>query len=457
MCCGLALAVGSPSDAWAYSLRQGKDGVQLHWKAKSLGVEVDTRSLTGVSGPHLLDQVQAAFVTWTANGVPSRCTFKNRKGSATATKDGRNMVRWIKSGWSHGKETVAITISWYRVSTGELLESDIVANAQHHRWGINPKKGSGLYDVQNVMAHEAGHFWGVGHSQQRSATMWIDSMPEQVSKRSLTKDDRDGIAALVAAVSASASATHNSEYDAGDPMTARAGGCSTAGDIREGGYALLVLIVLLLMSRHRRGVMVLLPAVLLLNAAPADADSRSSSSVKRLADQAPLVFQGVVTRSKSKLLRGFIVTDHTVRVRRCFKGPCPAVRTLRTLGGVVGDLGMHASGEARPRPGHELVLFGQETGGVVRALSRGAGVYTVTDDGGVESAGCRAAGARHQHGQRTNRHRHPTRLVQLINEIRRVVPGPDAALEPTRRRSTKSDPPVTHRDASEKRHQKEKR
>ncbi len=456
MCFGLALAVGSPSNVSAYSLRQGKDGVQLHWKVDTLGVEVDTKSLAGVSGPHLMDQVRAAFVTWSANGVPSRSTFRDRKGAATATKDGRNMVRWIKSGWSHGKETVAITISWYRVSTGELLESDIVANAQDHRWAINPKKGSGLYDVQNIMAHEVGHFWGVGHSQEKSATMWIDSMPEQVSKRSLARDDRDGIAALVAAVNASTSAAHNPEPGEAAPMTTRAGGCSAAGDIREGGYALLLLIVLLLMSRHRRGVMVLLPAALMLWAAPAEADSRAGSSVERLADQAPLVFQGVVTRSESRMLRGLIVTDHTVRVRRCFKGPCPAERTLRTLGGVVGDLGMHASGEAQPRPGHELVMFAQAaSGGVVRALSRGAGIYTITDEGAVESAGCRAAAAG---SRRTNRsHHHPTRLVQLVNQIKRVVPGPDAAMKPKKQSTKQSAPPAAHSDTPEKRDQKEKR
>jgi hypothetical protein len=406
-----------------------------------------------VSGPQLLDQVRSAFATWSANGVPSRCAFRSRKGSAGAAKDGRNMVRWVESGWSHGKETVAITISWYRVSTGELLESDIVANAQDYRWGVNPAKGSGMYDVQNVMAHEVGHFWGVGHSEERSATMWIDSMPEQVSKRTLARDDLDSIAALVAAVNANTSATHNSEYQPADPATAYAGGCTAAGDTRKGGWAVLVLIVLLLMARHRRGVMALLPAVSLLWPAMAGADDHAISFIERMAARAPLVFQGVVTRSESRLLRGFIVTDHTVRVRRCFKGPCPTVRTLRTLGGVVGDIGMHASGEARPLPGHELVLFARADGDVVRALGRGVGVYTITEDGGVKAAGCRAAadsGQEHAHSHA------PTRLVQLVNQIRSVVPGPAAAKEP-KRPNTKTEPPALDNAAREKRDQKEKR
>lgn len=430
--CGLALAVSFPAEAAGYSLRQGEGGVLLLWRADRAEVQVDTSAMTGLSGPQVLDHVRAAFVTWTANGVPTRCSFKEGQSKDGAAKDGRNTVSWISKGWSHGKEAVAITISWYRASTGEVLESDIEANAQDHRWGVAPAKGSGKFDIQNIMAHEAGHFWGVGHSAVQSATMWQMSLPEQLTKRTLTQDDRDGIAALVTALGKT---SYQENQLTSAPDSVSGGGCNMVGDTRESGLAVLALIVLLLMSRHRRGLFVLPPALLLLGPGHARADERAEQAptAQRLAAAAPLVFQGVVKQSESRKWRGLIVTDHTVAVARCFKGPCPANRTVRTLGGVVGDLGMHVAGEAQPRPGDELMIFGRQAHGVVRALGLAAGVYRITPDGAVVPGAVQSAAV-----NLPAQDQHPARLERLVDQIRRGAPG--QSVTPVEASATKQNP-----------------
>ena len=442
MLCGLALTVLLPGRAQGYSLRKGEDGVLLLWRAARVQVQVDASALPGLSGPQVIDHVQAAFLTWTANGVPAQSTFKQSTGQGAAAKDGRNMVQWVSSGWRHGKEAVAITISWYRASTGEVLESDIQANAEDYRWGVTPAKGSGLFDVQNIMAHEAGHFWGVGHSDVQGATMWEVSQPGQLSKRTLAQDDRDGIVALVTALGT----TDAAPAQLAQNQAVRSGhGCSAAGDTREGGVALLVLICLLLRARHGRGVMALLPVALMLWAAPAGADDRLEPTATRLAAAAPLVFQGVVTGGKSHFKDGLIVTDSTISVQRCFKGPCPTTRTLRTLGGVVGDLGMHVAGEARPRPGQELILFGRLSQGVVRTLGLAAGVYQVTRDGGV-LPGANAASEAAPPGTKRSR----PRLEQFVHQIQRGAANAVSLGASEKAGETKS-PSTEGSDTSEKR------
>ncbi len=366
-----------PASAAAFELRKDSDGLFLFWASARAELEVDVSSLPSVKAGQVLSGVRGAFSAWTTGGVPVKCRVANKVGPGAATKDGHNMVRWIHSDWAHGKEAVAITISWYRASTGEVLESDILANAEHHKWGVNPSKGTGRYDIQNVMAHEAGHFLGLGHSKVASATMWPDSRPIEVAKRTLDKDDRDGIVALVAAAGMASRSQASTTSEELDPRYA--GGCSVArGESSGVGAAGLLVLALGLMFRRRRALAGALALLAALTAGQAEAGTRhGAAEVETLAGSAPLVFRAEVLVSQSRMWRGLIVTDHTVRIASCYKGDCGKTATVRTLGGVLGDLGMHVEGAAKLQPGDEAVLFARRQGATVRPLGLGRGVLVL--------------------------------------------------------------------------------
>ena len=44
-----------------------------------------------------------------------------------------------------------------------MLESDVFFNAAF-AWSTAPNGEPGRYDVQSIATHEAGHFFGLGHS-----------------------------------------------------------------------------------------------------------------------------------------------------------------------------------------------------------------------------------------------------------------------------------------------------
>lgn len=95
--------------------------------------------------------------------------------------------------------TLSETWTW-TWSTGDV-ESDIVLNA-NAAWFQAPSEGSGCYqvaayDVQDVLAHESGHLYGLGHAPNSPYnTMYPTALTGETYKRSLASGDSLGINSL---------------------------------------------------------------------------------------------------------------------------------------------------------------------------------------------------------------------------------------------------------------------
>ncbi|MBV8981045.1 MAG: matrixin family metalloprotease [Acidimicrobiia bacterium] len=95
-----------------------------------------------------------------------------------------------------GSTTLSETFTW-TWSDGDV-ESDIVLNASA-AWFQAPSEGSGCYqvaayDVQDVLAHETGHLYGLGHAPNSPYnTMYPTATTGETYKRSLASGDSLGI------------------------------------------------------------------------------------------------------------------------------------------------------------------------------------------------------------------------------------------------------------------------
>lgn len=101
---------------------------------------------------------------------------------------------------------LGLTQVWYKVETGEILETDIALNDRNFTFTNNPHDTSGyggdkaqrsdgklsVY-LQNVIAHEIGHVLGLSHSATLQSTMLFMESPEQAH---LSCDEYIGIHAL---------------------------------------------------------------------------------------------------------------------------------------------------------------------------------------------------------------------------------------------------------------------
>jgi hypothetical protein len=209
----LAWCRTTTNEAFVPSIAKPCDDVgrPLAWKSKCVGYFVQA------SGSHAraIDVVtaraaaKAAFGAWSAIACPldaaacapdrgdlhpSIAAIDLGTASCTAieysqTSGNANLVLFRDDGWPHpdGDTTLALTTVSYDADTGELFDADIELNSGEHPISTD---GKGPFDLQGILTHEAGHFFGLAHTQpvNADAVMSIGS-----EKRTPALDDACGI------------------------------------------------------------------------------------------------------------------------------------------------------------------------------------------------------------------------------------------------------------------------
>lgn len=149
--------------------------------------------------------VDASFQTWSnAGGI----RFANAGSTATSAsrRDGSNVLAWVSSSWAYGSGTLGVTqttTDWY----GRIIEADIQFNARDYKWQNRRTTSSWTWGVQyvaDIATHEIGHFLGLGHTNDSTATMYPTAMP---GIDTLAQDDVNGVRFLYGAPSSTTSTT----------------------------------------------------------------------------------------------------------------------------------------------------------------------------------------------------------------------------------------------------------
>lgn len=201
-----ALLAGHAS---GYNLKQTDDGRPVHWETDSIEVIVDP-SLDAI-GPGARDAARAAFSAWAeVPGVAAPEVTLVPRGAAhdPAAGEPRGTLRYAPAGYEPAGSALAITAVTFD-ATGVILRADIVVNGGAGRgFAVLPEDAveasvSGVpvpYDLQNVLTHEVGHFFGLAHDDaDREVTMFATSGLGETKKRTLAADDEAGLEALYAA------------------------------------------------------------------------------------------------------------------------------------------------------------------------------------------------------------------------------------------------------------------
>lgn len=177
-------------------LRTTPSGVDEKWQAREIEVTIDP-TLAAIA-PGAREAVIRAFGAWMSTGAALPAVSvetSTTKGEAAYDGVNRLLVGPITA---PGREyALAITISYADETTGEIVEADTIFNSAVVFGTLDAAPGAGddgacdgRYDLQNVAAHEAGHFFGLGEDYDNTTTtMYVSSLPCQTSKRVLTSTD----------------------------------------------------------------------------------------------------------------------------------------------------------------------------------------------------------------------------------------------------------------------------
>ncbi|HEX7477148.1 MAG TPA: matrixin family metalloprotease [Polyangiales bacterium] len=191
------------------------DGTPLVWKRQCISYSVAPRShSTTPTLGELRDLVDRSFRTWsdvTCSGQPLALSLAQSaelsmcdKPEYNATAGNANTVLFVTD-WQARKlpaEAFGLTMVWHDSRTGEIVDADMQLNETLGTLAICKQRcAQAEVDLQNIITHEAGHFLGLGHSQERTACMFGQALVGETSKRFLSLDDETGICATYAQLS----------------------------------------------------------------------------------------------------------------------------------------------------------------------------------------------------------------------------------------------------------------
>jgi len=339
-------------------LKEATSGSHVRWHTDSIDVVMD-KTFTDLAGPQVYG---AAVEAWRATGatLPSVSTKsgKERQVGYQSKGDNENVVVYAATGWAKANGALAVTVLTYEESSGRILDADVLLNGggryfalfdrDESSGGLISIDGSGTaatgsstttsktakFDVQSVVTHELGHFFGLGEDHDDDkATMYVSTRHGEIHKRVVTNQEATVVAALYA----------DDAVATGDETQARAG-CGGAQVARTGaaspawiGFVVAGLGLGLYAAARRARVGE--PARVRLRALPSRRLGRVGGwltvlglvtslcppAVEAASEEAPARGDAEVeiVRTEPRWVDGLVETELTYRVTACHVATCP--------------------------------------------------------------------------------------------------------------------------------------
>lgn len=106
----------------------------------------------------------------------------------SSVHDGMHVIVFDDKSWPFDdpNNTLAMTTVTYGVDSGEIYDADVQINTWQHAISATEPPQEGTYDLQSILTHEAGHFFGLAHATSTQPIMYAQYQPEHTQ---LTPDD----------------------------------------------------------------------------------------------------------------------------------------------------------------------------------------------------------------------------------------------------------------------------
>ncbi len=381
--------VGAAAVVLAYVVLTTTGGDELHWNQAAVPFDKNSAGSADLTGSELT-AIDSAFQSWNdACGVGYSNQGTTSLGVSSVNPgnevtDGNSIVTWQETGWVYGPSTIGITFTWFDGGNGVIGEADMLLNGDDYVWSTSGS--STAMDVEAIVAHEAGHYLGLGHTGVSEATMFATVADGETKKRSLHSDDINGGQHLYGPGGGVVGPGPDEGTGCGCTLSP-----SPVSRATRGTLALLALALGVVLARKRETrKLVICVAAILGFASTANATVMMDLSPADLARESDSVVLGTVERVETWTDGRTIQTSAYVVVHEVVAGADHGTEIeIRTPGGELpagvagpnGFTGMVASGIARFTPGDEVLVFLADRAGALRVSGLAQGKFLVSRDG----------------------------------------------------------------------------
>lgn len=192
------------------------NGLVVTWQSEcaSYAITEGGSPSRGITSAQLSDSVDHAFERWTNASCGSfspSIRFENFGPAVcgavevNSINSGPNANLWIfrDETWPHAEpdegesqvnsSALALTTVTFNWMTGEMLDADVEINTAQGNFTTGDDDV--FIDLDAIVTHEAGHFLGLDHTNDTTATMAPGYVPYTIDQRTLALDDERGICA----------------------------------------------------------------------------------------------------------------------------------------------------------------------------------------------------------------------------------------------------------------------
>ena len=209
-------AVATPADAFCRSTTCSDgcstdidgcktSGKKLWWKSQCISFSVQQDGSEHIPLGTIREITTKSFIEWSDRACPdggvATMAFTDADDVVCHNAEynegdpNANAIIFQDYKWDYtsADNTLAKTTVTYDTDTGEILDADIEVNHAYNEYTTG--SDNIVYDLQSVMTHEIGHFIGLDHTEDYSATMNANYEQGTAELRSLESDDIDALCA----------------------------------------------------------------------------------------------------------------------------------------------------------------------------------------------------------------------------------------------------------------------